>query len=384
MTGTTMGSLYYMSPEQIQGAASLDARSDLYSVGVSLYELITGKRPFDGDSQFAIMSAHLEKTPVPPITLDPSMPAALSDAILMSVAKDPNARFQTAGAFRNALGNVASAARASAAAPTITAPAPAPDPYRLVEPTQPARPRSKRALWMAVGGVATAAAVVAMIQFAPWKGTKAGSQLPVQNPPAVQQPVVQQPAVQQPAVQQPAVQQPAVQSPPVAQQPPAVVPSQPSGAAGRPRPTQTVETPSRPQPNAIPAANQRQSPVQQPAVQQPVVQQPPLQQPPQQAAPPQPSAADNAKRQQLQESADQLVNLNGRAGAVRSSLQNLQRSQAASGLGLRGDMQEAANLMNSNLQGANDALRAGDATAANTFMARAERQIEKLEKFLGR
>jgi hypothetical protein len=145
-----------------------------------------------------------------------------------------------------------------------------------------------------------------------------------------------------------------------------------------------VETPSRPQPNAIPAANQRQFPVQQPAVQQPVVQQPPVQQPPQQVAPPQPSAADNAKRQQLQESADQLVNLNGRAGAVRSSLQNLQRSQAASGLGLRGDMQEAANLMNSNLQGANDALRAGDATAANTFMARAERQIEKLEKFLGR
>src|SRR2546427_7412460 len=71
MTGTTMGSLYYMSPEQIRGEQTLDARSDLYSVGVSLYELVTGKRPFDGDSQFAIMSAHLEKTPVPPITLDP-------------------------------------------------------------------------------------------------------------------------------------------------------------------------------------------------------------------------------------------------------------------------------------------------------------------------
>ena len=67
MTGTTMGSLYYMSPEQIQGTATLDARSDLYSVGVSLYELVTGKRPFDGDSQFAIMSAHLKRTPVPPI-----------------------------------------------------------------------------------------------------------------------------------------------------------------------------------------------------------------------------------------------------------------------------------------------------------------------------
>ena len=56
-----------MSPEQIQGAVDLDARSDLYSVGVSLYELVTGKRPFDGDSQFAIMSAHLKNTPVPPV-----------------------------------------------------------------------------------------------------------------------------------------------------------------------------------------------------------------------------------------------------------------------------------------------------------------------------
>src|SRR5215813_7029755 len=96
MTGTTLGSLYYMSPEQIMGNQPLDARADLYSVGVSLYELVTGKRPFDGDSQFAIMSAHLEKTPVPPVTIDPSLPQALNDLILMSVAKEPGQRFQTA------------------------------------------------------------------------------------------------------------------------------------------------------------------------------------------------------------------------------------------------------------------------------------------------
>ena len=82
MTGTTMGSLYYMSPEQIQGSANLDARSDLYSLGVSLYELVTGKRPFDGDSQFSIMSAHLQNTPTPPIALDPKLPQALNDIIL--------------------------------------------------------------------------------------------------------------------------------------------------------------------------------------------------------------------------------------------------------------------------------------------------------------
>ena len=105
-TGTTVGSLYYMSPEQIQGVAAPDARSDLYSVGVSLYELVTGKRPFDGDSQFAIMSAHLQGTPVPPVSVDPRLPQLLNDVILMSVAKDAGARFQTAGALRNALSNV--------------------------------------------------------------------------------------------------------------------------------------------------------------------------------------------------------------------------------------------------------------------------------------
>src|SRR5260370_6352082 len=99
MTGTTMGSLYYMSPEQINGVPTLDARSDLYSVGVSLYELVTGKRPFDGDSQFAIMSAHLQQTPVPPITLDPTLPPALNELILLSVNREANARFQTADAF---------------------------------------------------------------------------------------------------------------------------------------------------------------------------------------------------------------------------------------------------------------------------------------------
>jgi hypothetical protein len=76
--------------------------------------------------------------------------------------------------------------------------------------------------------------------------------------------------------------------------------------------------------------------------------------------------------------------LGARAGGIRSSLATLQRSQAATGLNLRGDMQEAATLMDSFLQGSNAALNAGDVASAKSFMEKAERQVEKLEKFLNR
>src|SRR5882724_10365092 len=101
-TGHTVGSLYYMSPEQINGAA-IDPRSDLYSLGVSLYEIVTGTRPFKGDSDFSIMAAHLNSNPVPPLQIDPKLPSMLSEIVMMSIARDAAQRFQSADAFRNAL-----------------------------------------------------------------------------------------------------------------------------------------------------------------------------------------------------------------------------------------------------------------------------------------
>jgi hypothetical protein len=363
MTGTTMGSLYYMSPEQIQGAANIDSRADLYSVGVSLYELVTGKRPFDGDSQFAIMSAHLEKSPIPPVAIDPKMPQALNDAILMSVAKDPAARFQTAGAFRNALGNVAPAA-SPMPAQAITQPvrgpvAPMPMPVAAAVAAQ--KPRGKRGLWMTVGALATAAVVIAAIEFGPWKETKAAPQMP-----QAQQQVQSQPAAQAPAMDQPAAPQP--QPVQQAQTPPA--PSKRVTVASRPQNLPQAQTQTTVQQPA-------QEPVQQPAQQQPVQQ--PIQQPAQAVAPP-----PGPSRAEMQAAREQMMQLENRANGINTSLQSLQRSQQASGLNLSSKFTDPQGLMNGYIKGAADALNDHDPDSAKSFLEKAERQVAILEKLLNR
>jgi hypothetical protein len=101
--GVPIGSLYYMSPEQVRGVAAVGARSDIYSLGAVLYELVTGKRPFDCESAFSLMMAHVEQAPVPPIEVEPSLPPLLNQAILRSLAKDPSERFLTADDYRRTL-----------------------------------------------------------------------------------------------------------------------------------------------------------------------------------------------------------------------------------------------------------------------------------------
>jgi serine/threonine protein kinase len=100
-TGTVMGTPQYMSPEQIRGGDA-DQRTDIYSAGVSLYELVTGRCPFEGQAP-AVISGHLERTPVPPININPKLSRALNKIILKSMAKEPSARFQTSSEFREAL-----------------------------------------------------------------------------------------------------------------------------------------------------------------------------------------------------------------------------------------------------------------------------------------
>ena len=93
--GTAIGSVHYFSPEHARGGYT-DARSDIYSLGVVLYEMITGKVPFDADTPVSIALKHMQEEPVPPIELNPNLPEAVNKIILKTLKKDPMLRYQTA------------------------------------------------------------------------------------------------------------------------------------------------------------------------------------------------------------------------------------------------------------------------------------------------
>ena len=101
--GTMLGSIYYMSPEQVKGLGELDCRSDIYSLGIVLYEMVTGSRPFESRSQFDVIQAHVMKSPPPLEDLREDLPETLRDAVMRSLEKFPDERFSSAAEFREAL-----------------------------------------------------------------------------------------------------------------------------------------------------------------------------------------------------------------------------------------------------------------------------------------
>ena len=96
--GTTIGSVHYFSPEHARGGFT-DAKSDLYSLGVVMYEMLTGRVPFDADTPVSVALKHMQEEPVPAIEVNPNIPSAVNDIIMKALKKDTNLRYQNATAM---------------------------------------------------------------------------------------------------------------------------------------------------------------------------------------------------------------------------------------------------------------------------------------------
>jgi eukaryotic-like serine/threonine-protein kinase len=419
-TGTTLGSLNYMPPEQVRGE-SADARSDIYSFGIALYELLTGKLPFHSDSQYSLMTAHLNELPAAPITLRDDLPPSLNEIILMAMAKDPSQRFQSADAFRTALKTVPVSPLPESGTTVTPTPKPTTTPKHssattLVETPLPPRistvapPRtpataslpthappqsmtpqvpppvavrpsaSARGVWLALGALLGVGVLIAAGVYVPRRiGTHADPSKPVfptnsakdannaatpapassTAPPEV--PIV---SVQsdQGSIKVDAQGNVSMESPKgsvqVAGETGAVKVSGSGGAV-------SVNAPQPPASNKSGKGNPK--PLRDAGSQEEVSP----------AIPPGPSPEELAK---LEEEADQL---NIRAATASHSVDTLRQQQAAAGYNLRGDIASSEERAQVYLAKGNAALKAQDVVNAKKYFDQADTEINKLEKFLG-
>ncbi len=401
--GTTMGSMLYMSPEQVRGEA-VDARSDLYSLGVVLYELTAGRCPFEAESTYRILDAQLNSPPPPPIQINPSLPQSLNEIILTALEKDPAKRFQNADAFRKVLESVAatgdaektttippagthvsrspaqptaSAANASVSAGMSPPPSPAavPPPNPRISAAMPpiaqtGASRGHRSLWMAAGAVACLGVLAAALVLVPhFRKSSAAS---VTSPAPISTPASNKP-----------------NGVPQESSPPQVVPP----TAATPVTSQTTPNevpPLRERPNGSSTTargNNRQVAQAPPATRSQTAETAPP--PAVTAPPPQPLATTPAppagpSDEDLNKANEALINIHARMDTVGQSLTNLKQQQAAMGVGLRGDIVASESRMLSYFQMAERAIQNRDLDAARKNTDRTEEELSKLEHFLGR
>jgi hypothetical protein len=434
--GATTGSLSYISPEQINGGTP-DVRSDLYSLGVSLYEMVTGQLPFKADNDFAVMFAHLQKAPVPPIELQPTLAPEINALVLKAIAKEPASRFQTASEFRDAVtsavgarAGVPAAAVAAAAAIPPVPPIPAipaiaamsntpgtPDTAPMRGAHQPAAagprgsgpvPPPRRVqggvspiLYIALGAFLVVAAVGGMAYYARMaEATPSSSTTPLPaastttpTPPAEPPPAA--PAT--PAATDPAAVATSHAATPVESTPGATTPA--PGATTAATPSAATAATTAPAPSA-PASAEVGAPG---ATARVVGKRDPVPAVPAErssvtsvrrddggrtsGSTAQPGAVtrpDTANQEALDKLETELDELSARATAVNGTLDRLKAEQARAGYGLRGDMAARQQTLNTNLGRAEEAFDRKDLARAQRYKTLAQSDLEVLEKFIGR
>ncbi|HUI83301.1 MAG TPA: serine/threonine-protein kinase [Candidatus Binatia bacterium] len=358
VTGTTLGSLDYMSPEQVKSEPT-DARSDLYSVGVSLYEMLTGHRMFSATSSYSVMEAHVKEIPRAPIEVQPRVPKALSDIVMMAVAKEAAQRFQTADALRNALSQAGVSAAAAAgvqqpqavmtpipvAPPASVTPTPVSPASMTPQPATPApqpgayaapQPQAARGGGRHIGWLLAAAIVILVALFGGTQVYRVHRQNAAIETAA--------PRATTPA-EAPAVAAPAPMEPAAAPN----VPPEPRAPAGR---------------HGDRGGNLAQGAA------------------PENTGPsPEEIAAQKKLLEEMETETDQLES---RAQAVESSLSAMEQQMRQSGFGLRGDVVSARSSMRNDLAKAKEALDSSDTDRARRYLDQASRELGKLEAFLGR
>ncbi|HEY4357287.1 MAG TPA: serine/threonine-protein kinase [Acidobacteriaceae bacterium] len=402
--GTTMGSLYYMSPEQVRGSG-VDPRSDIYSVGIVLYELLAGRRPFEADTTFSILNQQLNVPPQPPIEVNPSLSPQLNQIILKALAKDPAQRFQSAEEFRTTLRPFVNAPSGQEIVQPITQSAPAPTPVPAYQQQQPAyeqqpaysqQPQQQygnpylaampppssgggRGLWIATGAIAVILALVGIGFAVPHflHNNKASASVSTPDTSIPSATVTTTPATVattpshdtntiQPSSPAPATTNPATNSSVTSN------PATNSSATSRPPVNESVMTAH----NAYPAGQPtrvggRREQLQMadhgyaPAANSPVNGPPPADT----------RALDNAE--------ERITQVRARARTAKRAVNQIRVQQEQQGLGMRGDIESAESRMDSYLDSANMAVNHGNAAKAENDLDKAEAELGTLEKFLG-
>lgn len=187
-TAAVIGTAQYLSPEQARGE-TVDSRSDIYSAGCLLYELLTGRPPFQGDSPVSVAYQHVREQPVPPSHLDAVITPAMDLITLKALAKDPADRYQTAAAMRADIGRLLAGQDVHATpAPTIAVPAPAMSateatavfsPADLDKPGRAIEPQRKRHTGLIAFLVALAVVAVGTGVFLTWKAMSGSTEMTV-------------------------------------------------------------------------------------------------------------------------------------------------------------------------------------------------------------